>query len=72
MEAGREPVVELTGFDLLGEEAEHQLSDEKTTEVEVAAEWQDKATEEEYVLGTQCDLPIDKKRVQRASLQHKN
>jgi hypothetical protein len=44
VEAGREPAKELTGVDLSGEEAEKQLSDEKTAEVEVAVEWRDKAT----------------------------
>jgi hypothetical protein len=40
--------------------------------VKTAAEWQAKATKEEDVLGGQCDFPIDKEGVQRASLQQKN
>jgi hypothetical protein len=49
--------------------AEQQFSDEEPAGVKTAAEWQYKATKEEDVLGSQCDFPIDKEEVQRASLQ---
>jgi hypothetical protein len=72
-EAGKEPAEGLTGVDLSEVVAEQKLSDEETAEVEVAAEWQVKATRDgEDNMGDRCDLPRDKEEVQRASLQQKS
>jgi hypothetical protein len=63
----------LAGENMSGEVVvEQQFGDEEPVGVETAAEWQVKATKGEGVLGSQCDFPIDKEQVQRASLQQKN
>jgi hypothetical protein len=55
----------LAGENLSGEVvAEKKFSDEEPAGVKTATEWQAKATKEEYVLGSQCDSPIDKEGVQ--------
>jgi hypothetical protein len=68
-EDGMRTIEGLAGENLSGEViVEQYFSDEEPTEVKTALEWQDKATKEEDVLGSQCDLAVEKKRVQRASL----
>jgi hypothetical protein len=72
VEDGTWLAIELTGVDLLGEKVEINLSDVKIGEVGVAVEWKDKATREEYVLGSQYDSPIWNGEMQQVSLQQKS
>ena len=69
-EVGMRPAEGLVGVNLSGEVvAEQKPSDKDPTGVKAAIECQAKSTKEEDVVGSQCDLPIDKEEVQLVSLQ---